>query len=248
MLFLTTFSTMVSGYTAVGIPNEAASIGFLSFRWLGIFVNILMGFVLFAPRIRRLSIARSYQSPNDILAGRYNCNSLRLFGALSICAPQVTYTAAQFLSLSGLLKVVMPDVDADAGAWFLVLFIYMCEVIGGFRSASLTGAVQSSIMCFAFIMMPFILLSHFSGYTGINGPTCSNNVWVNATTLTADTLKSRPFTNDAGDVCLSGSINCVNPQWNFGPPAGKTDAVTSWPAMMQKTPSELAGIDTHKGL
>eukprot|EP00438_Fugacium_kawagutii_P010209 Skav234241 [mRNA] locus=scaffold1464:491085:498634:- [translate_table: standard] len=66
-LFLTTFSTVYSGYTVTGIPNEAFSDGFKSVRWIGATLVIVAGMLLLYPRLRRLAVERNYESPMDFI-------------------------------------------------------------------------------------------------------------------------------------------------------------------------------------
>ena len=106
VLFLTTFSTIVSGYTAFNIPSETAGLGFIAFRWLTGFVMIVLGYTVYAPRYRRIAIARNWQSPNDIIADKYNCNSLRLLGAFVQCFPLLLYISVQFISLELMIEQI----------------------------------------------------------------------------------------------------------------------------------------------
>ena len=211
VLFLTTFSTIVSGYTAFGIPTEAAFLGFISLRWLQGFVSIIIGYVVLAPRYRRIAIARNWQSPNDIIADRYNCNSLRLVGAFAQCFPMILYIAVQFISLEKMIGQISDfQISGEFGVWVLVIFIWICEVIGGFRGVSLTDAIQSGIMLVAFLGIPIVLQELYGGIIGFNEyPICDNGV------PTVGLPPIPPFVSN----CVSRST----PYFNFYPPGGLSD-------------------------
>ena len=211
VLFLTTFSTIVSGYTAFNIPSEVAGIGFIAFRWIQGFVMITMGYVLLAPRYRRIATARNWQSPNDIIADKYNCNSLRLLSAFVQCFPLLLYIAVQFISLERMIdQLSAGQISGEAGVWFLVAFIWICEFIGGFRGVSLTDAIQSGFMLVAFLGIPILLAVEYGGFIGINEfPSCVNAV------LTP-----------AGPI---GCLGFTNFFFNFYPPRAQSDVLQgSW--------------------
>lgn len=90
-LFLTTFSTIFSGYTVVGVPQEAALFGYNVLRWISAGQIVLLWYLIYCPRFRRVSHARNYTNPNDILMDRFNLNSLRYVGAFVMCFPQLIY-------------------------------------------------------------------------------------------------------------------------------------------------------------
>ena len=234
VLFLTTFSTIVSGYTAFGIPTEAAFLGFISLRWLQGFVSIIIGYVVLAPRYRRIAIARNWQSPNDIIADRYNCNSLRLVGAFAQCFPMILYIAVQFISLEKMIGQISDfQISGEFGVWVLVIFIWICEVIGGFRGVSLTDAIQSGIMLVAFLGIPIVLQELYGGIIGFNEfPVCKNG---------------KVPVNTTGSALTAG--NCVSkltPYFNFYPPGGASDVQKGGFTDFSPQLGELA-INTCKG-
>ena len=222
VLFLTTFSTIISGYTAFNIPSEVAGIGFIAFRWLQGFISIILGYVVAGPRYRRVATARNWQSPNDIIADKYNCNSLRLFGAFVQCFPMILYIAVQLISLDALIfQLSEGQISGDAGSWFLVIFIWICEVIGGFRGVSLTDAIQSGIMLIAFLGLPIMLGIMYGGFIGINEFPLCDQFRLEGSTPT-------------------GCVGIGKPFFNFYPPVGPSDVGEGgWQAWSD----QVAGVD-----
>ena len=70
ILFLTLFSTLFSGYTVLGVPQEATDLGFFSLRWMYVVVPATVALAMFVPRMRRLAIARNYDSLGDLITDR----------------------------------------------------------------------------------------------------------------------------------------------------------------------------------
>eukprot|EP01083_Nonionella_stella_P140581 431331_1 len=67
VLLLTTFASVFSGYTVVGVPNEAGFNGFTAIRWIGGTGFVSVGFLIIFPRLRRISMVKEYTSPGVVM-------------------------------------------------------------------------------------------------------------------------------------------------------------------------------------
>ena len=103
ILTLTTFASLFSGFTVVGVPNEAGKNGFTTFRWVGIVYMVGISFSIVNPRLRRLSIFRNYESPGDFIMDRYNSVALKFLAVICMCVPQILYLAVQFHALTSMI-------------------------------------------------------------------------------------------------------------------------------------------------
>jgi Na+/proline symporter len=63
----TIFASLFSGYTAIGIPNEAYNKGWTALRWMPTTAAIVMGYFGTALRLRKLSLIRNHQSPVNFI-------------------------------------------------------------------------------------------------------------------------------------------------------------------------------------
>ncbi len=99
MLLLTTFASVFSGYTVVGVPNEAGMNGFTAIRWIGATAFVGLGFMIIFPRLRRISMVREYTSPGDFVFDRYRSKTVRLICTLCLCVPQILYITVQLHAL-----------------------------------------------------------------------------------------------------------------------------------------------------
>lgn len=175
LLFLTTFSTAISGYTAVGVPQEASGLGFISVgRWmLGLlWIGVAQAPVL--PRYRRLSQARRWESPMDLFLDRFNFRPLGVLATLVGLVAVLIYIVAQLRSLSDTIEVVSNGHMGGRKTMFgLSAFILVCEWIGGMAAVSITDACQTIIMFVAFIGGAFCMLHRYGGLVGVTEPGCS---------------------------------------------------------------------------
>ena len=104
ILALTTFASVFSGYTVVGVPNEAGNNGFTAIRWPAGIVAICASLLMIFPRLRRLSITRDYVSPGDFIADRYRNTAVKILSVICLCVPQLLYLAVQLHSLGATLN------------------------------------------------------------------------------------------------------------------------------------------------
>lgn len=167
VLYLTTFATYFSGYTCVGVPNDAFKQGYNSLRWYGGHYGV--GFTILAlyPRLRSLSKLRNYESPGDFIMDRFGSTKLRVLSTISMCLPMVFYISVQFHSL-GSLASQLTDGALDFYV-VVIVSVVIClafEFLGGMRSVAYTDAVESTVMIAIFVIVPLVILARRGGFGG----------------------------------------------------------------------------------
>eukprot|EP00041_Stephanoeca_diplocostata_P037208 m.1396292 g.1396292 ORF g.1396292 m.1396292 type:complete len:838 (+) comp24995_c0_seq22:359-2872(+) len=172
---LTIFSTTFSGYSVIGVPGEAELTGFVALRWLAIGISFTLTMLVYYPRFRRIGIARGYASPSDIFADRFNCQSLRLLATLVMLFVQFVFTTAQLKAIYDIIDVIaLGRISAYSTTIFIAIILVICDIIGGQRGISLSDAIQAGIMLCAYLLMPFVLLSHYPSMGELHDP-CADN-------------------------------------------------------------------------
>jgi Na+/proline symporter len=186
---MTFFASLFSGYTVVGVPNEANRLGFVALWWIGICEAIVFGSLLFVPRLRRLSLARNYQSPCDFISDRFNSNLLRYTMFAIMLVPSWMYLAGQVNSLASVFNVMLFGLDKMNfwGILAISLIILGYEWLGGLESVALTDAVQGVIMLIGFFTLLIVTCTHFGGTVtvGEQASTCDDT----AGEVTCDKLR-----------------------------------------------------------
>jgi Na+/proline symporter len=199
VLALTTFSSTFSGYTVIGVPQEASLKGFFSLRWLPAILVIVSGMLIFYPRLRRLKEERGYQSPNDFLTDRFRSKWLTLLGSLCTCFPQLLYLTVQIVSFADLLRGVTYELIPKLVGMFIFAIIILCmEKIGGMNSVVLSDAVQAALMIVGFIAMLCSLLYYYGTLESFSHAECGSLGFVNASDVLA--LASAGRNNTAPDT------------------------------------------------
>lgn len=236
LLVLTTFSTIFSGYTVTGVPADAVRRGFGSYRWVACVMGIVAGFLLYFPRLRRLSVKRGYVSPGDFITDRYRSKATRLLAFTCMCIPQMLYLTVQFVSFDSVLGSFLDFsewMDRAAMKTVLMTFFGVCiigmEFLGGMNSVVLTDAVQSVVMIAAFIVIPFVVWYHYGPMWDMVAPDCSYHHYV-IQDPTASIMTAPLRFNCTGDDCAAaaaaakaipaGCAAAVRPDLLTYPPAG----------------------------
>jgi len=180
-LTLTLIASIFSGYTVTGIPAEAYRAGFGSLRWLpGAFV-IALAYLLFAPRLRRLAVERSYSSPNDFIKDRFRSPLLTLMCTVFMCVPQVLYCTVQFSSFAyNLAGLTLGAVDLGTGRLIMGLIIFVLELAGGMKSVVLSDAIQGTLMLFGFVLLPAFALGYYGTFGNLSEEYCSNCFFISS--------------------------------------------------------------------
>ena len=68
---------MFSGFTVIGLPNDAYNLGWIAFVWVAGQQAVCTAFCLTAPRLRKASIVRNHQSPSDFITDMFQSQLLR---------------------------------------------------------------------------------------------------------------------------------------------------------------------------
>merc|ERR1719334_2002116 len=167
LLVFTTFASVFSGYTVVGVPNEAGNVGFFAVRWTGLIIAVGCSMLWLFPRLRRLSIVRNYESPGDFINDRFRSPALSVLVAVLMCFPQIIYIGIQLFSLGTSLEDLT---DGELGFYWVVvvcaIIMLIFEVLGGMRSVAHTDAVEAVVMVTIFITIPTMLGVYYGGFVG----------------------------------------------------------------------------------
>jgi Na+/proline symporter len=161
----TIFASLFSGYTAIGIPNEAYNKGWTALRWMPTTAAIVMGYFGTALRLRKLSLIRNHQSPVDFITDRYQSQVLRYTMLFSQTVPAVIYVSAQVISLKSTFNSMFEiDPDSPVAVIIMMIMILLFEWAGGLSSVAMTDCIQGFIMVISFIALPSVIKSNFGGW------------------------------------------------------------------------------------
>ncbi len=168
----TLFASLFSGYTVVGIPNEAYKSGWQSIRWIPTLMAVVAGFYGTGMRLRKASMIRNHQSPVDFITDRYQSQLLRYVILALQVLPTLIYLAAQVIAIKVTFNSVFElDPDASFPVIIVMIIIVIFEWLGGLNSVALTDAFQAVVMVTSFVILPVVVLRNFGGWKDLDPET-----------------------------------------------------------------------------
>jgi len=165
----TMFAGWFSGYTIVGVPNEAYRVGWLSMRWLVATSGVVVTLLAVSPRLQKASQVRNHQSSADFLTDRFNsqlvryaCVFLQLLPSIIFLAGQCTAIRTTFNSIFGI------DPNSVVALVLISALILIFEFVGGLTSVAMTDTIQASLMILCFILLSAVLKAQYGGWTDLS--------------------------------------------------------------------------------
>ena len=147
VMMLTMFASWISGNTITNVPNASSALGYTSFYITAAYCQCYLGWSWVAPRVRRFSVARQWNSFSDVIADRFR-NPMVIICLLifPVCSLEA-YIIAQQWACRALIPVVSDgNMHEDRMTLFLTTVVYICESFGGFDAVSYTDVIQGCIM------------------------------------------------------------------------------------------------------
>ena len=193
----TMFASLFSGYTVIGVPNEAFRNGWTALRWIPTCAGIVVGYAGTGPRLRKCSNVRNHQSPIDFITDRYQSQVLRYTMLVLQVVPSVIYLAAQVIAIKNTFNSMFnvssttltsseatpifvangdfynSQIDADSNYPVIIIMaaILIFEWAGGLSSVALTDAIQGVIMAISFLAIPIVIKRNFGGWEDLDPET-----------------------------------------------------------------------------
>ena len=214
-LTLTTFSTVYSGYTVTGIPDEAFARGFVSLRWVGATLFIVAGMLFLYPRLRRLSVERNYTSPFDFISDRYGTKRLRILCAACGLVPMLLYISVQMVAFAAMVEgMTLQAITKTPSMIIFCVIIITLEMLGGMNSVVFTDVVQCLVMLCSFLVTPFVLGAEYGFLPEMAPADCPYLVQVFAN---SSDLHAAPAPCISSGCVPSGCLAAVRPEFYLFP-------------------------------
>ena len=160
VLLLTLFATQYSGNSLSGFPGQTYRGGLTYYMSVTFMCMIVTGYLLFAPRLFRLSRRHRFITPSDYLTHRFANPLLSRLAALVFAVTLINFLLAQLMAMghafAGLTEGRIPYWAGVAGGAAVIL-IY--ELLGGMRAVAWTDALQGSLLILGLLFVVVLLIS-----------------------------------------------------------------------------------------
>lgn len=165
----TLFASLFSGYTVVGVPNDAFRNGFFISWWIPSLMSVVAGCYGTGLRLRKMSVVRDHQSPVDFITDRFQSQVLRYTVVFLQVFPALLYLTAQVLAVKSTFNAIFGlEPENPYGVVVIMMIVLIFEWIGGLSSVALTDSIQSVVMCISFLVIPAVMKRHFGGWAELD--------------------------------------------------------------------------------
>ena len=164
ILFLTLFATQYSGNTFFGFTGATYRIGYAWILSIHFMTSIVVCYLLFAPKLHRLSKKYNFLTPADYIQHRYNYKKLSLIITIIGIAVLSNYLLAQLMAMGRAMQGISGDTGGSfyiAGVLVLATIIVIYGTMGGLRAVAWTDAIQGVILLVGFTVLLIILFDKF---------------------------------------------------------------------------------------
>ncbi|HLR65232.1 MAG TPA: hypothetical protein VK075_07390 [Pseudogracilibacillus sp.] len=154
VLFFTFFATQYSGNTIVGYAPTAYRMGFMWLQSITFFILIVIGYLLFAPRLYILSKRFEFITPSDFIEKRFNNKGVTLLASLLMLYGLCNFLLEQIVAIGqGVSGLTGGTVPYQAAVIFFVTIMIIYGWLGGMRSVAYTDTMQGIALLFGVIIL-----------------------------------------------------------------------------------------------
>ncbi|MFH1571054.1 MAG: sodium:solute symporter family protein [Gemmatimonadota bacterium] len=158
VLFLTLYATQYSGNTLIGYTGIAYRIGYAWTVSVLFMFSIIVGYLLFAPRLVVLARRLEFITPGDFLSYRFASPFLTTAATLMMVYALANFTLAQLKAMGAVVEGLTDGrVPSAYGIVALALIMVVYETLGGMRSVAWTDVIQGLILFVGFGVLLYLI-------------------------------------------------------------------------------------------
>lgn len=168
VLWFTMFATQYSGNTIIGFTGKAYQVGFAWMTSVHFMTAIVVGYLLFAPQLHRLSKREGFITPSDFLTFRYQHRGLSLLATLIMVSALANFFLAQLTAMGRAVEGLTSIDPSIAFAWGVIILagiMLLYETLGGFRAVAWTDLIQGGILAVGFGLLLILIFFTFGSPT-----------------------------------------------------------------------------------
>lgn len=164
VLFLTLYATQYSGNTLIGFAGKAYRTGFSSFVTILFMSSIIGAYLLYAPKLFRLSKKYNFITIGDFIQRRFNSTKLTITISILAIIALGNYILTNLKAIGFIVTTTTGGAIPFAeGIIFLSLIMVIYETLGGMRSVAWTDVIQGILLMLGVILIFYAIQTQFGG-------------------------------------------------------------------------------------
>ncbi len=163
VLFLTLYATQYSGNTLIGFAGQAYRQGFTALVSVTFMISVIGAYLIFAPKLYRLSREFNFITIGDYIQHRFNCRIFTTFAVILCMIALSNYILTNLKAIGYVTEIVTDSrISFATGIIGLSVIMVIYETLGGLRSVAWTDVVQGLILLAGVILL-FIAIEYQYG-------------------------------------------------------------------------------------
>ncbi|MCJ2533740.1 MAG: sodium/solute symporter [Candidatus Thermoplasmatota archaeon] len=157
-------ATFISAVALIGFSGIASVFG-LSILWLAflnIFVGILIAFIFYGFRTRKMGLSLKAVTLPEILGNRFNSTRLQSVSGLIIAIFMIAYASAVFLAIASLFQVTF-GISYELCVIIFTVVVGLYLVVGGLYAVMWTHAIQGILMLTGMLILTIGIYAMLGG-------------------------------------------------------------------------------------
>ena len=164
VLLLTLYATQYSGNTLFGFTGKTYRIGYAWLVSVHFMIAIVVFYLVYAPRLHRLSKERGYVTPVDYLRDRFDSNAINIIASVVMILALSNFLLAQLMAMGRAIQG-LAGTNGNAAYYLGVVVLGLIMVIygtlGGMRAVAWSDVIQGGILMSGFLVLLFMLIEQF---------------------------------------------------------------------------------------
>ena len=166
VLFLTLYATQYSGNTIVGYAGKAYREGYTVLVAVTFMMSVIGGYLLFAPRLYRLSRKLNFITVGDYIQHRYKSRVLTVVAVVLLIIALGNFILTNLKAMGHIVEATTGgQIPFVYGVLALSLIMVVYETLGGLRSVAWTDVIQGVILLFGCAVIFVAIEFHYGGLT-----------------------------------------------------------------------------------
>jgi solute:Na+ symporter, SSS family len=158
VLFLTLYATQYSGNTLFGYTGKTYRIGFEWTASVVFMFSVIVGYMLYAPRLVTLARKEGFITPGDYIRYRFSSPVLTLLSTILMIYALCNYALAQLKAMGAAVEGITDGAVPGAyGIVALAVIMVVYETLGGMRSVAWTDVIQGVVLLLGFGILAFLI-------------------------------------------------------------------------------------------
>ena len=183
VLLMTLYATQYSGNTLVGFTAKAYRQGFQFLVSVTFMMAVIGAYLLYAPKLYRISRKRKYITPGDFIQDRFGSRFLTVVTTILFIVALGNYVLSNLKAIGYIVfESSGGRISFAQGIIALSLIMVIYETLGGMRSVAWTDVIQGVLLLIGCVFIFFTIEHLYGGLSGAAGTLMSGKFWTPPTT------------------------------------------------------------------